>query len=180
MSRNHTPGVPAAVLLAGLLAAAPSGGAAPERRGSPEQVARRLIDALGPSAAPAAVEVADAGPGGTGCYLTRDPGGGVRVRVTPRLLEELRGDDDALAFLVARELGHAALSHLRGQPAGAAPAFTREQELAADLYGAELILRAGFSYRKAAQGVARLLGPGPANALAAPAAPPWAERAEHL
>src|SRR5207244_357288 len=87
-----------------------------------------------------------------------------------------------LAFLVAREVGHVALGHLRDRPAGAPPVFDRDQELAADRYGAELMLNAGFSYRAAAQGVARLLGPGPGHALAAtaPAVPPWSDRAENL
>src|SRR4051794_16353225 len=125
--KEHRGGLPALALLTSLVALAPSGAAGDPQAGTPdgrallEGVARRLFDVLEPAANWPDVEAGDAGPvrpGAVGCFVSRAPDGGVRakVQVTPRLLEDLRGDADVLAFLVAREIGHVALGHLRDRP----------------------------------------------------------------
>lgn len=183
-SGHHFGGRRLCVLMAGAVILNPSAAAPPEGRELITSVARRLLDTTGPGPAKDLVKVEFGGvgpvrPGSAGCYVSRAPGAGLpaTVRVTTQLLADLRGDADALAFLVAREIGHVALGHLRGQKAESPLAFDRDQERTADQYGATLMLRAGFSFRAAGSGLARLLVPSPGDA---PAAPSWDERAAHV
>ena len=81
-----------------------------------------------------------------------------RVEVFTGLLHPvIQGDPDRLALILGHELGHVTLRHIVREPRGRTPfvrtVFTREQEIAADRKGIELALRAGYSHRRALQGL---------------------------
>ena len=67
----------------------------------------------------------------------------------------VQGEQDVLALLLACEMGHVVLGHrLADEKADHVP--TPEQRRAADRAGAELLLRAGFSYRRGTRARVRL------------------------
>jgi predicted Zn-dependent protease len=71
-------------------------------------------------------------------------------------------DPDRLGFILGHELGHVLLNHVTpSEAAEKTPflhaTFTRDQELAADRKGMALALAAGYSYRRAARGIHRIL-----------------------
>jgi tetratricopeptide (TPR) repeat protein len=67
---------------------------------------------------------------------------------------------DRLAYVLGHELSHILLGHVLGPADGATPlsrrAFGREQEIAADVRGAELALKAGFSLRRGLESIRRM------------------------
>lgn len=73
------------------------------------------------------------------------------VRITYGMLKVVEGDEDAIACILGHELGHHALGHtvrepaLKPVPLGAMDGHRREAD--ADLYGAKLALKAGYSVR---------------------------------
>lgn len=83
------------------------------------------------------------------------------VRVGSGMMTKvIQGDPNRLALLLGHELGHILHGHsLRANP-GKTPfvqiAFTRAQELQADLTGAELMVKAGYSFRKGKKGFLRI------------------------
>lgn len=82
--------------------------------------------------------------------------GGTRriVDVSRGMLARITLDsDDLLAFVLAHELAHHLLGHVGSRGGGRAAlvqaAFSREQELAADRKGMEIVLAAGYSFQEA-------------------------------
>jgi|GEM_PF-1707788 len=73
------------------------------------------------------------------------------VRITYGMLKVVEGNEDAIACILGHELGHHALGHtvreavLKPVPLGAMDGHRREAD--ADLYGAKLALKAGYSVR---------------------------------
>jgi tetratricopeptide (TPR) repeat protein len=72
-----------------------------------------------------------------------------------------KGSEDRLAYVLGHELSHILLGHVLQRRAGKAPllreAFSRDDELAADLKGMELALKAGYSFRQARSALDRML-----------------------
>jgi Zn-dependent protease with chaperone function len=72
------------------------------------------------------------------------------VMVTTGLIERMaRFEADSLAFIVAHELGHHVLGHVLASGEVSVEEFEelhRQQEIAADEFALELILKAGFQY----------------------------------
>lgn len=75
-----------------------------------------------------------------------------RITVSTALLRIVKGDEDVLAFVLGCELAHFALGHHR---LGSGGVVNEQRELQADVKAAELLLRAGYSLRKAARGLVR-------------------------
>ena len=75
------------------------------------------------------------------------------VAVTWGYLELLDGDANAIALVLGHELGHHALGHTTQErvlkPGALAGAHGHRREADADLFGARLMLKAGYSLRKA-------------------------------
>ena len=76
------------------------------------------------------------------------------VRVLQGWVKEIaQGDADRMAFVLSHELGHHVHRHTVKKAAGEGTltvrTFTREQEEQADTFGAQLVLKAGFSLRGA-------------------------------
>ncbi len=74
------------------------------------------------------------------------------VRVYAGLIHQgLIGKIDYAALTLGHEIGHHVLGHTKNSHAGATnlmeTTFTRDQEYAADLYGMQLALKAGFSFK---------------------------------
>ncbi len=102
---------------------------------------------------------------GVNAYATLIAGDGKPqpiVRVSPDLLHNvIQGDPDRLSFVVGHELGHILRKHVsahKGQDRGAfvRDLYTRSQELEADQVGAEMLLKAGYSLRKAVRAITRM------------------------
>jgi Zn-dependent protease with chaperone function len=79
-----------------------------------------------------------------------------RVIRTPK-----EGSEDRLAYILGHELGHILLGHVPPARPGKAPllrqAFSRDDEIAADLKGMELALKAGYSFRQVRSALDRML-----------------------
>lgn len=72
-----------------------------------------------------------------------------------------KGNPDYLAFIIAHETAHLALGHCKYDPAMNDTAFrrvtfTREQEIEADMLGMEYALKAGYSFRRALDGIRKM------------------------
>jgi tetratricopeptide (TPR) repeat protein len=67
---------------------------------------------------------------------------------------------DRLAYILGHELSHITLGHVtsprEGETSLARQVFSREQEIAADVRGAELALKAGFSLRRGLDSIRRM------------------------
>jgi tetratricopeptide (TPR) repeat protein len=100
-------------------------------------------------------------------------GKGASVRLRPRVVvsqgmldrvirskDDPDGDADRLALIVGHELSHVALGHVVHPPAGQTEfvrqAFTRKQENDADLQGMQLLLKAGYSFRRGRTAIDRM------------------------
>ncbi len=73
------------------------------------------------------------------------------VKIYAQLIDQcIEGKADRAALVLGHELGHHVLGHTRKKDGGTpllVTTFTRDQELAADLYAMQLLLKAGFSYK---------------------------------
>src|SRR5262249_6911482 len=84
------------------------------------------------------------------------------VRVSAEMMTKvIQGDPDRLAFIVGHELGHVLLRHVvandkRDRTPFLKNTFTRDEEVAADLRGVELMGKAGYSYRKGLRAIDRM------------------------
>ena len=84
------------------------------------------------------------------------------IRVTPELMTKVvQGDPDRLALILGHELGHILRRHVVANDKHVRTpflqnTFTRAEETEADLAGVELLVRAGYSYRKGSRGILKL------------------------
>ncbi len=100
---------------------------------------------------------------------------GFEVKIKPRVVvfrgmmekiirtkddKDLDAAADRLAYVLGHEMSHILLGHLKRDPTEKTPlvrrVFGREQEIAADLKGAELALKAGFSIRRGMDSIRRM------------------------
>lgn len=114
------------------------------------------------------------------------------IIVTVTEIEEVAEfDEDILAYTLGHELGHLIGDHSRnarrvedqvGNSEVTLIAVTREQELEADLYGAELILRAGYSMAGLMRNVQNTMGDNPYCNFEGLGVshPSWPQRAEFM
>jgi tetratricopeptide (TPR) repeat protein len=84
------------------------------------------------------------------------------IRITPEMMKKvIQGDPDRLALILGHELGHILRRHvLANEKRDRTPflknTFSRAEETEADLLGVDLMVRAGFSYRKGIKGIQRM------------------------
>jgi hypothetical protein len=97
------------------------------------------------------------------------------------------GAEDRLAFMLGHELSHIFLGHVkapaRGQTNLAKNAFTRQQEIDADVIGMELALKAGYSLKRGRSSIERLMKLGLEYSSFEGLAvdhPSWKDRLSHL
>src|SRR5262249_22651065 len=74
--------------------------------------------------------------------------------------KDLDAAADRLAYVLGHEMAHLLLGHLKRDRVERTPlvrrVFGREQEIAADIKGAELALKAGFSFRRGVESIRRM------------------------
>src|SRR5262249_42544661 len=97
------------------------------------------------------------------------------------------GAEDRLAFMLGHELSHILLGHVkapaRGETRLVKNAFTRQQEIDADIMGMELALKAGYSLKRGRSSIERMMKLGlnysSFEGLAVDH-PSWKDRLSHL
>jgi len=84
------------------------------------------------------------------------------VRVTDDMMSQvIEGDPHRLAYVLGHEIAHLLKKHVLVNPARAKTeflrtTFTRDQEVEADLLGAELAIQAGYSFEKGLKAILRM------------------------
>lgn len=73
----------------------------------------------------------------------------------------IKGDADRLALILGHELGHILERHIVTDTPGKTDlvrqVFSRKDEIAADVRGLQLTVKAGYSYRKAIKGIEAMM-----------------------
>jgi tetratricopeptide (TPR) repeat protein len=77
----------------------------------------------------------------------------------------IKGDEDRLAFIMGHELAHISLGHtvdtrVDDKSDFIMSAFTREQEIQADVKGAQIMMAAGYSFQKGKQAIIEMQNQG--------------------
>lgn len=134
-----------------------------------DSVARRLLAVVPPVPDyvwPPTFEIVDEDK--INAYATaKVQGEGKAAKLAPRIVvyqglmkRVIERDADRLAYILGHELGHVVLQHIRGATPGQTTfvklIYGREQELAADRLGAELVLKAGYSLQRAIKSVQKM------------------------
>jgi Zn-dependent protease with chaperone function len=133
-------------------------------------VAKKLLEKMDPVPGllwPPDIQVCDSDKEPPGYKLNawasaREEGGQPRpfVRITERYLREIMcGDPDVLAHTLAHELGHVHHRHTfrdRGRTDLVERLSSQQKEIEADIFGADLMRRAGFSVIRGVLGKSRI------------------------